>query len=128
MVSDCETSLAFLGLHNFVATKVEIFNENKQEYETIDLVNDEQISTSSHTETLTNKEIDEINLLLYTKERFNLSIDAYHELSMTCKELPRSWKIQERIKALNSKWKLSKTPGDTFGIQQNIKKRLEVRI
>lgn len=28
LISDCETSLSFLGLHNFVATKVEIFNEN----------------------------------------------------------------------------------------------------
>ena len=56
------------------------------------------------------------------------SNDAYHELSMTCKEPPRSWKIQERIEALNSKWKLSETPGDTFGIQQNIKERLEIRV
>ena len=128
MVDDCETSLAFLGLHNFVATKVEVYNENNQEYETINLVNDEEISTSSHTETLTNEELDDISLLLYTKERFNLSNDAYHELSMTCKELPRSWKVQERIKALNGKWKLSETPGNTFGIQQSIKERLEVRV
>ena len=27
MVTDCETSLSFLGLNNFIATKVEIFNE-----------------------------------------------------------------------------------------------------
>ena len=47
MVGDCE--MAFLGLHNFVATKVEVFNENNQEYEIIDLVNDEEISKSSHT-------------------------------------------------------------------------------
>ena len=33
MVTYCETSLSFLGLHNFVATKVEIFNENTQEYD-----------------------------------------------------------------------------------------------
>ncbi|CAB4026648.1 Hypothetical predicted protein [Paramuricea clavata] len=47
---------------------------------------------------------------------------------MTCKELPRSWKVQERIKALNGKWKFSETPGNTFGIQQSIKERLEVRV
>ena len=41
------------------------------------------------------KKFDEMNLLLYTKERFNLSNDAYHELSMACKELPRSWQIQK---------------------------------
>ena len=78
MATDCETSLSFLGLHNFVATKVEIFNENTQEYETITLVDKEDIQTSSRTETRTDEEIDEINLLLYTKERFNISNEAYH--------------------------------------------------
>ena len=72
--------------------------------------------TSSRTETLTDEEGDEINLLLYTKERFNVSNEAYHELSMTCNDLPRSWKMQEMIKTLNSKWNLEQTPGDTFGV------------
>lgn len=125
MVTDCETSLSFLGLHNFVATKVEVFNENTHEYETI---TEENIHPSSQTEVLTDQDIDEIHLLLYSKERFNVSNEAYHELSMICKDLPRSWKVQERIKALNSKWNLSSTPGDTCGIQQSIKERLEIRL
>ena len=98
--------MSFLGLNNFVAAKVEIFHENTQEYETLTLVDKEDIQTSSRTETLTNEEIDEINLLLHTKERFNISNEAYHEIAMICKDLPRSWKVQERIKALNSKWNL----------------------
>lgn len=49
MVTDCETSLSFLGLHNFVATKVEIFHENIQEYETLTLV-DNAITFKSHLE------------------------------------------------------------------------------
>ena len=128
MVDDCEASLAFLGLHNFIATKVEVYNENNQQYETINLINEDEIDPSSDTETITNEEIDEINLLLYTKERFNISNDAYHELSMTCKDLPRSWKVQERIKSLNRKWKLSETPGNTIGVQQNIRERLTKRV
>ena len=59
---------------------------NTQEYETLTLVDKEDIQTSSRTETLTDEEIDEINLLLYTKERFNISNEAYHELSMICKD------------------------------------------
>lgn len=54
MVQDCEVSLAFLGLHNYVATKVEVFNENIQEFETINLVDEGEINMSSDTETLTN--------------------------------------------------------------------------
>ena len=81
------------------------------------LVDKNNIENSSRTETLTDEEIDGINFLLYTKERFDISNEGYHELSIICKELPRSWKVQERIKALNSKWNLSSTPNDTCGIQ-----------
>ena len=47
---------------------------------------------------------------------------------MICKDMPRSWKIQERIKAINSKWNLSQTPGDTTGVQQSLEERLKVRL
>lgn len=98
MVTDCETSLSFLGLHNFVGTKIEIFNENTHEYETLNLVDEEHIQTSSQTEGLTNENIDEVNLPLYIKERFDVSNEAYHKLTIICKHLPRSWKIQDRIR------------------------------
>ena len=117
MVTDCETSLSFLGLNSFVATKIEIFNENTLEYGTLTLVDEENIETSSQTEKLTDEDIDEINLLLYTKERFNISNEAYHELTMIFKDLPRSWKIQDRIREINRKWNLYPTPGDTNGVQ-----------
>ena len=67
------------------------------------LVDEENIKDLSQTETLTDEDIDEMNLLLYTRERLNVSNKAYHELSMIYKDLPRSWKVQERIKAINRK-------------------------
>ena len=73
MGTDCETSLSFLGLLNFTAIKVEVFNGETQNYETINLIDEDGMITSSRTETLTDEETDEINLLLYTKERFNVS-------------------------------------------------------
>ena len=105
MVSDCEVSLGFLGLQDFIATKVEVFNQNTQQFDTINFLaeNELKFNETTEEETLNDEDIDQINMLLYTKERFNLSNDAYHELSMVCKELPRSWKIQERIKKLNKK-------------------------
>jgi hypothetical protein len=35
------------------------------------------------------KDIDRINLLLYTKDRFGISNQAYHEVPMVCKDMPR---------------------------------------
>ena len=106
-VKDCETSLSFLGFHNFVATKLEILNENTHKYETLTLV-EENIQTSSPTEELTDEDINEINLLLDTKERFNISNEAYHELTMIGKHLTRSWKIQDRVKEMNRNVLLSR--------------------
>ena len=126
MAEDCEISLAFLGLHNYVATKVEVFNQCTGDVETITLVDDSDCTLN--TGSLTNEDIDAINLLLYTKERFNLSNDAYHELSMLCSELPRSCQVQKRIRELNEKWNLKKTPGDADGVQQKIADRLRLRL
>ena len=67
------------------------------------LVDEENIKDLSQTETLTDEDIDEMNLLLYTRERLNVYNEANHELSMIWKDLPRSWKVQERIKAINRK-------------------------
>lgn len=35
---DCHSALSFLGLYDFVATMVEIFNNDTQQYETISLI------------------------------------------------------------------------------------------
>lgn len=67
------------------------------------MVDEENIKDLSQTETLTDEDIDEMNLLLYTRERLNVSNEANQELSMIWKDLPRSWKVQERIKAINRK-------------------------
>ena len=40
---DCHSALSFLGLYNFIATKVEVFNNDSQQYETISLVEEGQL-------------------------------------------------------------------------------------
>ena len=64
------------------------------------LVDEKNIQTSSQTEELTDEDIGEVNLLLYIKERFNVSNEAYHKLTMLFKHLPRSWKIQDTIREI----------------------------
>lgn len=55
-----------------MATRIEIFDENTHECETLTLVDEENTQTSSQSEELTDEDIDEINLLRYTRERFNV--------------------------------------------------------
>lgn len=65
-------------------------------------------------------------LTLYIKEHFCVSNEAYHELSMVCKDMPHSWKLKD-VQKLNSKSEIKPTPGYT-GIQQSLTTRLTRRI
>ena len=68
-----------------------------------------------------------INMVLYVKERFGLSNSVYHELSMVCRNLPRSWKLKDLAKKMNSKWNIKSCPGDG-GVQQSLESRLKERV
>ena len=46
---------------------------------------------------------------------------------MTCKNMPRSWKLKDIVHKLNSKCEIKPTPGLT-GVQQSLKARLVTRI
>ena len=43
MKQDCQATLSFLGVHNFLATKVEVYNSDEGRYEMISLVEDEEL-------------------------------------------------------------------------------------
>ena len=107
----------------FCQQRLKFWNFSTGQYETFHMVEPGIQNTGSEDTLL----MDHINLL-YTKDRFGISNQAYHELSMVCKEMPRSCKVKERIKEINKKWNLSQTPGETVGVQQNIKCQLETRV
>lgn len=77
---------------------------------------------------VTESDIDIINMVLYIKDRHSVSGSAYHEFTQVCKLLPRSYKIKERIAELNRKWDIKPTPSGTAGVQQSLKERLYVRV
>lgn len=68
--------------------------------------------------------LDTVNIL-YLKNWYNISHGAYHKLAKVCKEMPRQFKIQERISELNKLWKFSPTPNNMQGVQQSLKYCLE---
>ena len=80
-----------------------------------------QVNKQSEKETI---DPDTLHKVLYAKERFSISNEAYHELSVLDSALPRSWKLKAEVKEMNKKWKISPTPGSTVGVQQSLKERL----
>ncbi len=67
-------------------------------------------------------------MLLYVKDRYDVSGGAYHEMTKVCKTLPRSYKLKRRISELNKLWNILPTPNGTCGVQQSLQDRLQARI
>ena len=109
LATDCETSLSFLDTYDFVATEVKVFNFATDQFETFRLVESDRESSGVSSESC-NKDIDQINLLLYTKDRFGLSNQAYHELLMAwrAKNFPGHTKLRKEYKKLTRSGTCSK--------------------
>ena len=68
-----------------------------------------------------------LEMVLYVKEQFGLSNAAYHELSMVCQGLPRSWKKKDFVQCLNSLWEIKPCP-QGCEMQQSLEFRLTERV
>ena len=58
----CHTTLSFLGLYNYVATKVEVFNEDTSKLESFSLLEGgEPLFIDDSEKEITDKELDDLN-------------------------------------------------------------------
>lgn len=61
MKENCQATLSFLGLYDFIATKVEVFNGETQQYETFSLIDENELPLKDKDSTeLTDENLDEI--------------------------------------------------------------------
>ena len=75
-------------------------------------------------EQMSDEDADMISMMLYGKDKYNISGSKYHEMASLCKQMPRHYKLKQRIAELNSKWNFKPTPAGTIGVQQPISERL----
>jgi len=76
----CHTTLSFLSLYNYVATKVEVFNEETSQLETLRLLEKGKLPFFDDTEKeMTDKELNDLNMWMYMKDKFNISNEAWRE-------------------------------------------------
>ena len=67
----------------FVATKVDLLNSATNQYETFNLVDDGELDfTENDPEVLTDDDLDNINMWLYLKDKFNISDVARPEITI----------------------------------------------
>ena len=72
-------------------------------------------------------DFDRVNMILFIKDSYNVSGNAYHGFARLTKEMPRHYQLKKQISDLNSLWKISPTP-DGSGVQQSLEERLRDRL
>ena len=128
IANDYQAALSFLGFHAITAQKVEIFNEETEKYEVIDLIDNRICATPTLAEERIIKvDINNVNMLLLIKDKFNISNSAYHEIASACKQLPRGCNLIKQLNEINKQWNILPTASAT-GAQQRISDRLPLRI
>ena len=70
----------------------------------------------------------EIENVLFLMDKFGVSEDFYHELTMTFSDLPRSYLVKKTKHELNKQCHLTKTPGEAPGVQCSFKELLKEHI
>ena len=125
--SDCQVALDFLGLYELSPTKVEYYNYLEGSSETMSLIDEHELMGTFVTEEvdeLTDDQLDNVSLLIYVKDKFQISDKAWQELSFQAKDLPSTYSIKKRIELLNTRWNVFPTPGTADGVQMKLKDRL----
>ena len=77
---------------------------------------------------LTDDALDNINMWLYLKDKFNISDVARREITMKANAVPKTYGIKKRIRKLNSKWNLKAVPGDFEGVQVGFEESLKKHV
>ena len=70
---------------------------------------------------------DKLHSALYIKDKFCVSNEAFHELSMLS-DLPNSFQVKRLKSAMNSAFDIRSTPNQTVGVQQSLRNRLMVHL
>lgn len=127
--SNCIDSLAWLHLEGYTPRKLELVNNSTGTLETLTLQQLEaQEIFGANAHSMTGDEFDTINMMLFVKDRYDISNNAYHEMARICRNMPRHYLLKQRIAELNKQWNIKPTPNGISGVQQSLQDRLRVKI
>ena len=124
----CQLASDFMGLYDLVPYKVIYYNPVGESFDSITLIEKDEFNecflgpTDSTVEQ--NQQLDNVDFLLYIKDKFHVSDRAWHEISQISKEVSTKYTLKQRIKALNNQWTIKVTPGETEGVQISFKECL----
>lgn len=123
-VDECTAALSWLEEEGLTPVKVIVVGKDSGEARDITLRTDLERALNLNGEHINSEEVDMISMMLYVKDKYHVSGNAYHEMASLCHQMPRHYKIKQKISELNSKWNFRPTPEGTIGVQQPLMERL----
>ena len=94
----------------YTPTRIKFLNDKTGDTELLQLHPNSVLDTE---EAISEEQQNIVNMLLYVKDRHNVSGDAYHEMAQLCKAMPRHYKLKQHIAELNRLWNIKPTPEGT---------------
>jgi hypothetical protein len=79
-------------------------------------------------EMLALEEKEKVRTILYIMDRFSISYQGYHEIAQVDISLPRTHVIEGCAKQMDSKWNVTKNPGECAGAELSFKLLLKKEI
>lgn len=80
---NCTESLSWLEAEGYTATSVTIRSNQTGDTETVVLDASDLLGPNENS--IPQEELDTLNMMLYVKDKYNVSGDAYHEMTQLCK-------------------------------------------
>ena len=121
---DGRNALSFFDGYGFLPKKIEKYNSSSGESNEI---RSRETTESKEVKLFYQDSPDHIKTILYIKQRFGISMQAMHELSMRNKYMPSSYQLLKMVQGTNKKWRITPTPGGN-GVQQSVKERVISRV
>ena len=117
----CSASLAWME-------EVLALNTRTKETETIDLKQSLEGGLQLTHESLDDDQADIVSMMLHVKDKHQISGLAYHEMAKLCQQMPRHYRLKNKISELNKLWDIRPSPNGIIGVQQSLLGRLLQRI
>ena len=89
-IDQCSKSLCWLEEEGFTPVEIVVQNETTEDFETICINRDLEKALQLRAEKVSTTDCELISMMLYIKDKHNISGSAYHEIASICKDLPRS--------------------------------------
>ena len=121
--SEIACALEFIGMYDLVPSRVTYYDPVDNKSDTIVLIDQEELCSQFQDQCIRNDAaenadaLDNVHMLLYIKDKFNISNRAWHELASLSTGLPSNYSLKQRLQSINKLWEIFPTPGDTEGVQ-----------